>query len=225
MKQDNDIKQELQQRFDNGETIEFDTPTIVLGSASATRTKILTDAGIEFVKIISSVDDNDINYQHPHENVSKRALVQYIKKMALAKLDPFIGRIKNGAVITADTIAFYKGKILEKPLTREKCREQHELLSGKTNYAYTAVAVHYNGKTLCKVMISKVCIRPLPECVLNKICDEPATLHAAGYRIAGVIAPYVKIKNNAHRHNVMGLDPGMVRKMLASIGFKVLDRV
>lgn len=209
----------LQQRFNNGEIIEFNEPTIVLGSASATRTKLLTDAGIDFVKIISPVDDNDINYQHPHEGVSKRALVQYMKKMALVKLDPFIGRIKNGAVITADTTAFYRGRILEKPLTREKCREQHQLLSGKTNHAYTAVAVHYNGKTLCRVMISKVRISPLPKDVLETICNEPATLQAAGYRIAGAIGPFVKIKNNAHRLNVMGLDPGMVRKMLRKVGF------
>ena len=212
-------KNDFQKQFDNGETIVFDKPTLILASASPRRAKHLQDAGIEFIKIISSVDDSQINYDHPHSGVSRRQWRKYVKQMALAKLGPFIGKIQNGAVVTADTTVYCKGHIIEKPITPEKCREQHEFLSGKTNYVYTAVAVHFNGKTVCRLMASKVKIKKLPNHLIDEICCEKETLDAAGYRSAGAIAPYVIIKSNAHRKNVQGLDPKCVSKILRKLGF------
>jgi len=201
------------------EQIKFEKPTIVLASASPRRAKHLTDAGIEFVQIPSPVDDTELNDAHPHVGVSRRKEIKYTKQMALAKLQPFIGNVKNGAVITADTTAYCKGRILEKPLTANKCREQHEFLSGKTNLAITAVAIYYNGKIASRAMISKVKIKPLSSQVIDEICGKSETLDAAGYRSAGAINPYVVIKSNPHRLNVQGLDPSLVKKLLRKVGF------
>ncbi|MCL2570167.1 MAG: Maf family protein [Firmicutes bacterium] len=208
----------LQERFNNGEIIKFPEPTLILASASRYRGQIMEQAGYKITKIISTVDDTEINHDHPHENVNSRQETQYAKQMALAKLQPFIGKIKNGAVITVDSSAFCHGRILEKPLTKEKCREQHEFLSGKTNYAYVGYAVYYNGKILTKVKKSKVKIKNLPEEIIQTICNEDHTLNCAGYRTSGAIGPYVIIKPT-HKNNVIGIDPKLVTKMLRKIGF------
>ncbi|MCL2755811.1 MAG: Maf family protein [Firmicutes bacterium] len=214
------MSNDLQKRFDDGEIIEFDEPTIVLASASPRRARHLEEEGIKFVKILSSVDDADLNYEHPHEGVSKKQEKEYAKKMALAKLEPFIGRIKNGAVIAADTTVLCKGRILEKPLTKEMCREQHELLSGRTNIVYTSIAIYYNGRTYVKTVAYKTKVKKIPSEVIDEICEDELSYGAAGYRSAGPIAPFLVIKNVA-RDGVAGLDPKVVVKMLRKLGFQI----
>jgi len=212
---------ELQKKFKNGEVIEFDTPTIILGSSSPRRSRLFKENNIPHVQIPSTVDDTELNHLHPHKDVSKKQVIAYAKNMALAKLKPFIGKVVNGAVITMDTTAYLEGRILEKPITPECCREQHLFISGKTNIAYTAYAIYCNGKTVCRVMASKVKIKKLPEDIITACCSDPETLDAAGYRNLGPIFPYVKIRES-HRANVTGVHIPFVLKMLKAVGFNQL---
>lgn len=210
---------DLQKCFNDGEIIEFDKPTVVLASASPRRSRLLTDAGISHVQIVSTVDDTELNMQHPHEGINKKQQIEYAKKMVMAKLQPFFGKIKNGAVITADTSVFCNGRILEKPITKERCKEQHEFLSGKTNINYTTYAVYYNGKVLCKVMATKVKLKKLSAELIESICNEPEVLDCAGYRNQGQIKPFLRFKES-HRANLTGLHVPFVVRMLKKVGFK-----
>ena len=199
--------------------IQFDKPTIILASASKLRAKNLEDAGIPFIIKVSSVDDSKLNDLYPHEGVSKRQDAKYTKEMALAKLQPFIGNVKNAAVITADTTCYCCGTILEKAITKDKCREHHKMLSGNVNYVYTAVAIYYNGKVVSDVMKTRVKVDVIPDDVIEQICEENDTLWAAGYRSAGKIRPYLNIKNTEHQRNVEGISPKFVKKLLKKVGY------
>jgi len=197
---------------------EFDKPTLVLASASPRRAELLTKAGIEFVKMPSNIDEEEIHKRFRQEDVNKRYTKNFAKEMALAKLSPFVGTTKNGAVITADTVVYFDGRIIGKPHTKEKCREQHQLLGGTTSYAITAVAVHYNGRTVYKVTSYPVKIAPLPDDVIETICNEPYTLECAGYRSSGAIGPYMRVNKNYYQ-GVAGLDLPLLRKMLKKVKF------
>ena len=183
---------ELQNRFNCGEVIELASPTVVLASASPRRSRLLDAAGIKHVKVVSTVNDSELNYKFAHDGIGESQAVEYVEQMALAKLAPFVGKIKNGAVITADTIIYCDGKILEKPLTVERCREQHEFISGKTNINYTGYAVYYNGKKLSRVMPTKVSVDVLPKEIIEQILLEPEILDCAGYRNQGNISNYLR---------------------------------
>ena len=206
----------LQQRLNDDEVIEFETPTIVLASASPRRAKMLEKYGVRFVRILSSFDDIELNNQFPHEGVTKKQESYYAKSMALAKLQPFIGKVKNGAVITADTTVYCDGRILEKPYTKEKCREQHEFMSGKTTWVYTAIAIYFNGKIRCALQKLKVKILPLPDHVIEEICNEPETLDCSGFRRAGALAPYAISRESTPTG---GLSVPMVLQILKKLKF------
>ena len=208
----------LQAKFNSGENIEFEKPTIVLASASPRRSQLLSNAGVRHIQIVSSVDDTELNSQHAHEGVSQEQEIEYAKQMALAKLQPFIGRVKNGAVITADTTVFCNGRILEKPITKERCKEQHEFLSGKTNINYTAYAIYFNGQVLCEVMATPVKIQKLSPETIEAICNEPEILDCAGYRNQGQIGAFLKFKES-HRANLTGLHIPFILRMLKKIKF------
>ncbi|MCL2848020.1 MAG: Maf family protein [Firmicutes bacterium] len=209
---------ELQNRFNNGEIIEFSKPTIVLASASPRRARLLENTRLEFEIIVSTVDDTALNNKFPHEGIDSGWAMEYAKKMALAKLKPFVGKIKNGAVITADTIIWCDGRILEKPLTIDKCREQHEFLSGKININYTAYAIYYNGKVLSSVMPTTVKVENIPLEIIEVICLEPEILDCAGYRNQGQINAYLNF-NREEADNLTGLYIPKVIEMLKKVRF------
>ncbi|MEF3302215.1 Maf family protein [Paenibacillus sp. GYB003] len=205
----------LQQRFNRGEVIEFGKPTLVLASASSRRTKQLAKFGLDFVQIVSTFDDSSVNYNFPHTGVSIDQAKSYSATMALEKLKPFIEKIKNGAVVAADTIIFCSGRIIEKPITKERCREQHEFISGKTVSRCNALAVYYDGRTLSEVTIGDVLIAPLPKQVIEEIANESETLNCAGYNRGGAIAPYVL--TDAPRTG--GIEVPVVLDLLSKLGF------
>ena len=187
---------DLQQRFNNGEIIAFDKPTVILASGSKARAKKFEEKGIAFIQIVSNFDDSDINFDFPHEGITKRQEKQYVKSMALAKLEPFIGKIKNGIIITADTTVLCGGRILEKPITPQKCREQHEWLRGKTALVYTGIAMHFNGKTICKTPKIKYKFKIIPDKIIEHISNnEPETLQRAGFCRSGAVGDYCEIKS------------------------------
>ena len=210
----------LQQLFNAGKIIEFNKPTVVLASASPRRARLLSDASIDFVQIVSTVDDTILNQKFPHDGITKAMATNYAKAMALAKLQPFKGKIVNGVVITADTCIYCDGRILEKPLTIEKCRAQHAFISGKTNINLTAYAVYYNGKVLAAVMPTNVFVKELPNDVIEVICIEPEILDCAGYRNQGQINPYL-VFDKTETDNLTGLHVPFVQKMLNKLGFSI----
>ena len=209
---------DLQKRFDNGEKIEFEVLTIVLASGSPRRSAILDEAGIPFVKIVGGFDESELEAAYDHNNVSLKQAKKYAKVVAAAKLIPFQQRIKNGAVITCDTTVWCDGKIIEKPITKERCEEQHRFLMGKNNYAITGYAVYYKGLVIVDVMCSTVKIVNMSDGVIEAICSEEETLDSSGYRNEGAIEPYLFVSDK-ERANMMGICPAMVKKLLKKIKF------
>jgi len=204
------------------EPLDFEKPIILLASASPRRSQILADAGIRFRKIAAAIDDSKINYNFPHENVSEEDHKKYSLFMAHAKLKPFVDIVRNGAVLTSDCTANCEGKILEKPETIEKAREQHQFLSGKTNKVFTSHACFFNGKTADAVRISDVHIEKLPPEIIERIISEPEVLDCAGYRMAGEIAKYSHYDPKEH-NNIKGFDPETVITLLKKVGFPEKD--
>lgn len=200
------------------EKIKFEKPTVVLGSGSPHRAKILTENGIEFVKKLIPIDEDSLNQNIRHSGVGKRFTKSYVKMLAEEKQKPFVTVIENGAVITADTVIWCDGFILEKPITKEKCKVQHEFISGKKTYAITAHSVYYNGRSASKVKSSLVGIQKLPPAVVEEISCEEVTLQCAGFCTGGAIRNYVWW-HKGHANNIRGLDVGVVKKLLKKVGF------
>ncbi|MCL2484310.1 MAG: Maf family protein [Firmicutes bacterium] len=207
-----------QERFNKGETITFSKPTIVLGSGSPQRKDAMERAGIPFEVIVSTFDDGTVNFDYQHANVSKKQNKLYAMKMSEEKIKPFIGKIINGAVVTADCTVLCDGIILEKPLVKEKLIEIHRFISGKTVYVFTSYSVYYNGKVVHSIKISPVKVMKLSEEIIEKIGEDKKALLSAGFRIAGDIGDWLKICKTDY-FNIHGLCPKHVKKQLKKVGF------
>ncbi len=111
--------------------IENEIP-IFLASASPRRKKLLKQIGLKFKSFSVDLNEEFSDGEHPVKTVTRLAS----DKLSLAK-----EKVKDGIVITADTIVVLNGKILGKPANKEDAVRMLKMLSGKTHFVYTGFAV------------------------------------------------------------------------------------
>src|SRR5574344_374127 len=115
----------------NGESIEFENKRLVLASGSKSRARIMNKAGFDFAVIPSLADEEGIKKEFGKVNSEEKA-IEYVLKLSREKAKWLAPRIKNAVILAADTIAFYKDQILEKPKDEADARRIFDFLSDTT---------------------------------------------------------------------------------------------
>jgi septum formation protein len=110
---------------------------IYLASKSPRRKKLLEQINLKFRVIGVDTDEKFKESETPIQNAKRIAK----EKMEAAKLI-----IREGIIITADTIVVLDNKILGKPTDEQDAKRILKLLSGRTHFVITAFAV-YNSDT------------------------------------------------------------------------------
>ena len=93
---------------------------------------MLSQAGLKFKVIPSTVDEKSIPYTVPD---------QYVKALAELKAKDIAKRYPESWVIGADTVVFINNTILGKPKTRNQARAMLSQLSGKTHQVLTGYCI------------------------------------------------------------------------------------
>ena len=162
---------------------------IILASASPRRREILTMVGQTFDVIVSDCDEN-ISYDGPEDMV---------RKLSCRKAEHVADKIKKDPdphlVIGSDTIVYYQGTILGKPLDEEDAFRMLTELSGNTHTVYTGVTVINTGsgrtETFCEA--TKVEFYPVTEEEIRAYIATGDPLDKAGsYGVQGLGAFLVK---------------------------------
>ena len=106
---------------------------IILGSSSPRRADILKKLKLDFEIIPSS-------YVEPHDKTDFS--YEFVESLAYNKaIDVAKGIKENAQVIGADTIVVIDNKILGKPADKVQAYEMLKMLSGRTHFVVTSVAV------------------------------------------------------------------------------------
>ena len=172
---------------------------LLLASNSPRRRELLAglDIPMEIVKL------KDIEETHPEE-LQAGDIPLHIAKLKMSAYDI---PLKDGAVlITADTIVWLNGKLLEKPKSEEDaCNMLHEL-SGNTHQVYTAVCMRSAYESQDFVCMSEVDFANLTDEQIRYYVEKYKPLDKAGaYGIQEWIG-FVGIKGiRGSYYNVMGL--------------------
>ena len=182
---------------------------IILGSSSPRRANILKKLKLDFEIIPSSYveyhDQTDFSYAYV-ENLA------YNKALAVAKLY----RAEERLVIGADTIVVTDNKILGKPKDRQDAYNTLKLLSGKTHFVVTSIAI-INSKTLEKDIKSTttyVTLEDLTDEQIKYYIDNYKPFDKAGsYGIQELPEGYVKTFEGS-LDNVIGLPSNTLLDML-----------
>lgn len=178
---------------------------IILASASPRRRQLLADAGVNF-QICRSNGEEKITGEKPDDIVKELSLQKASSVAEERELED------ETVVIGADTIVFYKDRILGKPHDEEEAVKTLCMLQGKTHQVYTGFTFLWKkeGKWKAYSFAEKtdVTFYPVTEREIRAYVRTGEPMDKAGsYGIQGKFGVYVKGINGSYT-NVVGLPVG-----------------
>lgn len=182
---------------------------IILGSSSPRRADILKKLKLDFVIIPSSYvephDQTDFSYDYVES-------LAYNKALCVAKETS-----EKALVIGADTIVVIDNNILGKPKDKDEAYKMLKMLSGKTHFVVTAVAV-IDSETLKSKIESTttyVTFENLTDEQINFYIENFKPFDKAGsYGIQELPDGYIKTVNG-ELDNVIGLPSKTLLKLMS----------
>lgn len=183
---------------------------IILASQSPRRRELLTQIGLKFEVIPSTVEEV-ITSANPVE------VVQELAQQKARDVAEVAGRemAKDSLlVIGADTIVVYEGKILGKPEDKEDAVRMLTMLQGKEHSVYTGVALLSGEQEIVYAEETRVQMCPMtPEEILWYVNTGEPMDKAGAYGIQGLCARFIR-QIQGDYNNVVGLPVGRIYQEL-----------
>jgi len=184
--------------------------SIVLGSGSPRRVKLLSELEIEFSQLIPDIDETILIDEKPYD-FALRMSAQ--KGLSIAK------RLRdNQLAISCDTIVILKGKVLGKPKDEKNAFQILTSLSGNQHEVVTSIALTTNKKTLIndfektKVYFNEV----TPDQIMDYIKTQEPMDKAGAYGIQGMGA-FLVDRIDGNLDNVIGFPQRLLMKLASQI--------
>jgi septum formation protein len=172
---------------------------IYLASKSPRRKKLLQQLNLKFHILSVEIDEKRIKNELPFKMV---------KRLTFLKLNSAKKLIKEGIIITADTIVVLGNEILGKPKNKTVAKQMLKKLSGNTHTVYTGFAVYnsVNDKMILDYEKTKVTFRKLNSEEIESYIKTGSPMDKAGaYGIQDDFGAVFVKKINGDYYNVVGL--------------------
>ena len=184
---------------------------IILASASPRRRDLLKQMGVKFEVRVPDADETGI-YGSPDE---------VVKTLAVRKADK-VFCAQDEVIVSADTVVFIDGRILNKPSGYSEAFRMLEFLSGRRHEVFTGVCVRtHGGKIFTDVCRTNVFFRKLGKDEIDEyIKTGEASDKAGSYAIQGRGALFVE-KIEGDYNNVVGLPLVNLAGLLKKAGVKI----
>ena len=188
---------------------------LILASNSRTRKEVLDKVGLIYDVIQSNIE----------EHSDKTDPKEYFMDLSRQKAEAIAKNLKEGVILSADSIIYIDDKKLEKPKTKEQAKIMLQSLSGRVNYAVTGVTIIdlYQNKKVTLNEVTEVYFDELSDEKIDwYIENEQYIFERCGYSIAGKSAIYIP-KINGDYYNILGMPISRVYKELNKLGYKLTD--
>jgi septum formation protein len=192
---------------------------LYLASRSPRRKELLSQAGIRFRVYIPREEE----LAAPRKTATPPAIVRKISraKAQSALLELRAQGEKAGLILSADTLVFYRGKVLGKPDSKRQAEQMLKQLSGQWHQVCTAVTcVKFAGekitqKTIC--VSSRVKFFPLSKPLLSWYIATGEPMDKAGAYGAQTFGASLIEKFSGSYTNVVGLPVGETLRLLEEV--------
>ena len=172
---------------------------VYLASKSPRRKKLLNQLNIKFEVINIHIDETGKNGESPSGMV---------KRLSKEKMEKALEKVKDGIIITADTIVVIDKEILGKPKDKKDAEKILKKLSGRTHTVYTGFSVFNSGnnKFITDFEKTNVTFRKLESKEMKNYIDSGTPMDKAGaYGIQDDFGAVFIKKINGDYYNVVGL--------------------
>ncbi len=176
---------------------------IILASASPRRQELLTQIGMEFTVIPSSMEEV------PESSQPKQVVLELSEGKAGDVFKSLPEKERGSSlVIGADTIVVFNEQIIGKPGSRKNAEEILSCLQGGIHQVYTGVTLIWQGGKRSFYEKTDVVMYPMSMEEIKEYVDTGEPMDKAGaYGIQGQGAAYIK-EIRGDYNNVVGLPIG-----------------
>jgi len=191
----------------------FESPPVVLASASPRRRGFLHQLGYQFEVVTPEMEEK----ARPGEQAQ-----EYVLRNAVEKAQDVAGRMPSGTVvIAADTVVVLCGRIMEKPRSEAGAMEMLQSLSGQTHQVITGFCVcgtNRSGETVVRSLAvsTDVEFKTLSEEEIRAYIRSGEPMDKAGaYAIQGRAAYMIRQIRGSYT-NVVGMPMAELEELLAA---------
>lgn len=178
---------------------------LVLGSASPRRKKILHALGCTFA--VSGASSEEI---HDASDPVRTVVVNALDKQRACRV-----RHPDAAIITADTLVWFEGRLIGKPADLDEAAQFLRAFSGRTQIVYTAIALGLpDREPEVRVEASSVRFKPLAEETIRTYLRKTRPLDRAGAYDIDENGDLLIDGYSGSYTNIMGLPEAPVRDWL-----------
>jgi septum formation protein len=191
---------------------------IILATSSPYRKEAFSFLGLDFIAQGSDVNE----YSNTRPDLPEE-LVLYLSKL---KAQAVAKNYNSGIIIGFDSVGWHKGKILEKPKSKEEAFKRLKSLSGNSHEHYTGIYILNlgSGKELSKVVVTKVKMRKITDSEINKYLkqDSGFNTYSLGYDpLSHYSSTFIKEIQGSYNNLLRGIPLEIIIEMLIEIGYKI----
>lgn len=182
---------------------------LILASGSPRRHKIMRSLGCSFSVVVPEVE----------EICDGSDPVRTVVSNASAKLRACCALYPEAVVIAADTLVWFEGRLIGKPVDLQQAAEFLREFSGRSQLVFTALAMAMpGGEPAIRVESSSVLFKELSEAVIADYLAGANPLDRAGAYDIDEHEELFVAGYYGSRSNIMGMPVGPVRDWLRSNG-------
>lgn len=194
-------------------------PHLILGSGSASRKRILGEAGYSFTVLTADIDESELG-----DRSSGKMAKELVTKLSNAKADAILQKVpenlKGKILLTADQVVVFKDKILEKPSSIEEARRN--IHSYGNSYCTTIGSITLTDtlslKRVSGIDSSTIHFSPISDEVVEALLNEGEVMYCAGGLMVEhpLIQPFIR-QIEGSQDSLMGLSLSIVKDLLTKI--------
>lgn len=202
---------------------------LVLGSASPGRLKVLRQAGVDPLVVVSGVDEDAVIAALGSDD----SPADVVRILAQAKADQVAARLDDAVaadcvVIGCDSMLYIDGHLVGKPTSVDTARSQWQSMGGRSGQLYTGhcLARLIDGNPIQRVSESSATTVHFAQPTAAELeaylgSGEPLAV-AGGFTLDGLGGWFVE-RIEGDPSNVIGLSLPLTRSLLQRVGVSITD--
>ncbi|ALG86676.1 Maf family protein [Gordonia phthalatica] len=207
------------------------TTTVVLGSASPARFRVLTGAGLRPTVVVSDVDEDALL-----DELAGAPHAQIVTRLAEAKADAVVETVVAAAgaaaadsvILTCDSMLLFDGELAGKPHTAEVAVARWRRMRGDTGHLITGHCVRRirDGVVVGSAGGSEstaISFSDAPDHVIEAYAATGEPLEVAGAFTLDGLGGWLIDGIDGDPSSVLGISLPLVRRLLADVGVEVTE--
>ncbi len=160
---------------------------LILASGSATRAKMLREAGVAIETAVPAIDEAEVKASLRHDGATAAKVAEILAEMKARRI---AAKAQGRLVLGSDQMLECDGAWFDKPATRDDARKQLQFLRGKSHSLITsAVLVRDDARLWHTSDRAELRMRAFTDAFLERYLGEAGeeVLHSVGaYRLEGL---------------------------------------